>query len=1627
MPRPHLRACRYALLFGLAIGAACTQRVPSMPLPPVADAGSDQVARLGATVLLDGSLSHHAAGETTGLTYDWLVVAIPEASAASLSAPTTAQPSFVVDTRGDYIFRLVVRDGELTSRPDVVVIHGAINLAVVSVTPDERALVVSPTEPVTVVFSEPVQQESVDVRSFYVTDGVAIINGVLSLAEGHRVATFTPLTSYPLGQRMKVVLTERIVDLAGSNLGGMFQSYFTVTTGADTRAPRVASIVPADGTLDVEGTEPILVAFSEAMDEVSLAIDGDADGCPDNIVIELQGGGCVPGSIEVTGGGSRALFVPAVALDAGATYTITVVGGAVGLRDIAGNALELDAVATFTVAVGADVTPPRLLWSDPQSGYDGVQVSVQPLVRLSETIAVGSLAEDGIWLEDPDGAVVGQAILSDANRSITFRPDSLLAPATRYTLHVSGAITDLAGNALDGDGDGSPGGDLAIVFDTTSDATLVAIDVQPDPVTLHVGSTLHLSALATSSNDAITDVTSQATWETQDPSVASVNSIGLVRGVGPGDTVVTASYAGLTDNVLVTVVPALVLTPPSATVPPLDQVAFSASGGQTPYTFALTINDSGGSLSAGGAYQAGATGNVTDRVTLYDSAGGSIDASVTVTRALAISPSVASVPPRASVTFSATGGDASYSFALTQINSGATFNTGTREYRAGTTGNTSDQVTVSDGVGASATATISVGPRLALSPASGSTAPLGTIAFAASGGDGSYTFALSPNNSGGSVGATTGAYIAGATGGVSDTVELTDGTGDVMQATVTVNAALSLGLVSGLPSTSPRGTVTLLASGGASGRTYAFVTNASGGTVNPTTGVYMAGNAGDVVDRLRVTDSNGATDTLDITVGPALALGVAPAPATPVEPFGARTFSATGGDGSYTYSITANNSGGSINASGGGYTAGDTGGVTDTVRVTDNVGATASLTVAVGPQIALSPIAAGIPFSGTQGLNATGGSGAYSFAIVEGLPRGSLACGASSCTYTADTSGAPYVEHVQVSDSAHPAATATATVNVAGTLPLAISPTSAVRSPGGTVAFTALGGLPSYTFTFAPGGNLSGGNISTGGAYTAGNTGGVTDIVRVSDSLSGTADAAITVTAAIAITPSSATVPPGGSVAFGATGGNSSYTFSISTNNSGGTIDAGTGAYVAGNAGSVTDTVRVTDGLGKIASATVTVGPAVTIAPTLPSVAPLGAVTFTATGGDGSYTFTISVNNSGGTMSTGGAYTAGATGSTTDTVRVTDGLGKTATTTVTVGPALAISPTTASPAPGGAVAFSATGGSGTNTYSIPINNSGASINPTTGAYVAGALGGVSDTVRVTDSLGSTSQAVVSVLAVVQPTVSVVSPSAISQGTTVDFVINGSNFQAGATVSFSGTGLTVNSVVRDSSTQLTANVTAACAATIGQRNLTVTNPGGLSSTLSNAVSVAAYVLLVGDLRINEVVTDPQRDWNDAAGPFDATPGTGSLGTSDEWLEIISTAACAANISTVVLAVDDSSPTAFALGTNGQVLVFSSGSSLGTFQAGGYLVVGRPSGTASMRDDVWIRLCNGLCNAGNTNVYDDVELGTLDYEGDGSANNAPNGNATSTTNESVYRHPNGVDTNVDNVDFVKGAATIGAANP
>ncbi|SDL63048.1 hypothetical protein SAMN05421823_10797 [Catalinimonas alkaloidigena] len=105
----------------LALLAACTEKPDPTPQTSVtANAGADQTAAQGTTVTLDGRASKDSENRT--LTYLWSFTKKPAGSVATLTNPTTAQPTFVGDLPGEYEAELTVTNPDNQAAKDKVVV-----------------------------------------------------------------------------------------------------------------------------------------------------------------------------------------------------------------------------------------------------------------------------------------------------------------------------------------------------------------------------------------------------------------------------------------------------------------------------------------------------------------------------------------------------------------------------------------------------------------------------------------------------------------------------------------------------------------------------------------------------------------------------------------------------------------------------------------------------------------------------------------------------------------------------------------------------------------------------------------------------------------------------------------------------------------------------------------------------------------------------------------------------------------------------------------------------------------------------------------------------------------------------------------------------------------------------------------------------------------------------------------------------------------------------------------------------------------------------------------------------------------------------------------------------------------
>ncbi|MDI1315173.1 putative Ig domain-containing protein, partial [Prosthecobacter sp.] len=735
----------------------------------------------------------------------------------------------------------------------------------------------------------------------------------------------------------------------------------------------------------------------------------------------------------------------------------------------------------------------------------------------------------------------------------------------------------------------------------------------------------------------------------------------------------------------VSVTPASLNTP---TVGTSFSQTLSAAGGISPYTWALTsgslpaglsLSTSNGTIS--GLPTSGTAATFSARAT--DAAGCTKTQSYTVTPdcpTISISPgtlTAGSVGTAYSQTLSASGGTAAYSsWTVTSgsLPSGLTLNASTGIISgtptASASPSTSVTVRVNDAYGCQGTqvVTLQICPVISVTPSILPTPTVGTAYsqnLSASGGTASYTYTLASgtlptwatlSSAGLLSGTPTSATAA------SFAVRATDANG--CSATVSYTVTPVCPTITITPATLVSGTVgsfysqTLSATGGVapySSWTVTAGTLPAGLTLNASTGVIggtpTASASPSTSVTVRVNDANGCQGTRAITlqICPVITFSPTTLSTPTVGTSYSQTITASGGTAPYTFTLASGTLPAWASLTSAGVLSGTPNTTTTaifTLRVTDANACTTTLACTLTPQcptITLTPSALAAGTVGTaysQTLAASGGIAPYSTWTVTG---GALPAGLTLNASTGVISGTPTA-------SASPATTITFRVNDANgcqgsraiTLKICPAITLAPTTPAaGTVGvaysqtISASGGAASYTFAVVSG-TLPVGlslNASTGvvsGTPTSQTSGNVTLRATDANGCQGTQSMTFAM-GCPAITISTATLPLGTvgsaySQTLAATGGSSTYTWTVTS----GTLPAGlslssggvlSGTPTTGNAAGVSVTISATDSVNTCAGTktyTLQICPVVTLSPTAlnpPTVGTAYSQTVTAASG----------------------------------------------------------------------------------------------------------------------------------------------------------------------------------------------------------------------------------------------------------------------------------------------------------------------------------------------------------------------------------------------------------------------------
>ncbi|HEX2075568.1 MAG TPA: Ig-like domain-containing protein [Geodermatophilus sp.] len=201
----------------------------------------------------------------------------------------------------------------------------------------------------------------------------------------------------------------------------------------DTVAPTVTAVSPLDGATAVAVRSDVTATFDEDVEGVDA---GD---------FTLTGpNGRVTAAVSYDAAARMATLNPDADLAAGTRYTAEV---AATVQDIAGNALTAKRWTFTTVAGAADTVAPTVTRQSPRPDARGVREQANITATFSEPVR--GVDGTSVLLTTTSGTRVQATVTLGANgRTVTLDPRDRLTRGAGYTVDLSAAIQDQAGNAL---------------------------------------------------------------------------------------------------------------------------------------------------------------------------------------------------------------------------------------------------------------------------------------------------------------------------------------------------------------------------------------------------------------------------------------------------------------------------------------------------------------------------------------------------------------------------------------------------------------------------------------------------------------------------------------------------------------------------------------------------------------------------------------------------------------------------------------------------------------------------------------------------------------------------------------------------------------------------------------------------------------------------------------------------------------------------------------------------------------------------------------------------------------------------------------------------------------------------
>jgi hypothetical protein len=316
---------------------------------------------------------------------------------------------------------------------------------VISTIPINGAANVPLNQKIIATFSEAMNPATITAAGTFtvaIANGGAPVAGTVSYVAGANTAIFAPSANLTANTHYTATITPAAQSAAGNATASNFAWTFTTGIAANTTAPIVISTVPASGAIDVPTNTILTATFSKPMDPTTITAPGTF-----TLAVAGTDGAPVAGTVQFAG--ASATFTPASALPAATEFTATITTAA---KDLTGNALTANFAWSFTTGAGPDTTPPTITLTIPADAATNVALSQSVNATFSEPMNPATILAPGTFtlaVAGTDGAPVTGTVSYDAiNNIATFTALTNLTASTSYTVIITNAATDVAGNAL---------------------------------------------------------------------------------------------------------------------------------------------------------------------------------------------------------------------------------------------------------------------------------------------------------------------------------------------------------------------------------------------------------------------------------------------------------------------------------------------------------------------------------------------------------------------------------------------------------------------------------------------------------------------------------------------------------------------------------------------------------------------------------------------------------------------------------------------------------------------------------------------------------------------------------------------------------------------------------------------------------------------------------------------------------------------------------------------------------------------------------------------------------------------------------------------------------------------------